>query len=67
MRSTYYVYVVTGLVYPYTSFSVKVHRSKTLAPSPKALSMVFVTIDGVIVSISFAPFHYFLRLSKSHY
>ena len=66
MRSTYDVYVVAGWLYPYSSFSVKVHRSKTLAPSPKALSMVFVTVDGVVVSISFTPSHYFLRLSEFH-
>ena len=66
VRPTYDVDVVAGWVYTYSSFSVKVHRSKTLALSPKALSMVFVTVNGVIVSISFAPLHYFLRLSKSH-
>lgn len=66
LRPTYNIYVVTGGLYPYFSFSVIVHRSKTLAPSPKALSVVFVTVDGVIVSISFTPPHYFLRLSKSH-
>lgn len=66
MRSTYDVDVVAGWVYPYSSFSVKVHRSKTLALSPKVLSMVFSTVDGVMVSISFTPLHYLFRLPKSH-
>ena len=34
--------------------------------SPKAIPMVFGAMNGVIVSISFAPLHYFLSLSKSH-
>lgn len=66
VRTSYYVYVVAGWVYPYSSFSVKVHRSKTLALSPKALSMVFATVDGVVVSTSFTPPHYLFRLPKSH-
>ena len=67
MRSTYDVDVVAGWVYPYSSFSIKVHRSKTLALSPKALSVVFATVDGVVVSTYFTPPHYFLRLSEFHY
>lgn len=66
VRSTDDVNVVTGWLYPYSSFSIKVHRSKTLALSPKPLSVVFMTIYGVVVSISFTPSHYFLRLSEFH-
>ena len=66
MRPTDNIYVVTGGLYPHSSFFIVVHRSKTLALSPKALSVVFVAADSVVVSISFTPPHYFLRLSESH-
>ena len=67
VRPTYDVYVVAGWLYPYFSFYFIVHRSKTLALSPKALSMVFSTVDCIMVSIPFAPLHNLFRLSKSHY